>query len=71
MTLEPDYSLKEVSAALGMSERWVRQQIKAGAEHSRHGHKIKFTPEQVAKLRAGFVIQPAPESITTGRKRRA
>lgn len=71
MTLEPDYSLAEVAKALGMSERWVRARLKEGAEHQRYGHKIRFTPEQVDKLRAAHVSQPAPQSITTGRKRRA
>lgn len=70
MTLSPDYSLAEVSEALGMSERWVRNQIKAGAEHQRYGHKIRFTEEQVERLRATFTRQPAPQSITTGRKKR-
>lgn len=70
--LRPDYSLKEVAIALGMSEKWVRNQIKAGAEHLRYGHKIKFTAEQVDQLRSRHVAvtNPQPKSITTGRKRR-
>lgn len=71
MTLEPDHDLKEVAAALGMSERWIRQRIKDGAEHNRYGHKIKFTAAQVEKLRAAHTVAPTPESITTGRKKRA
>lgn len=74
MTLEPDYTLAEVAEALGMSDRWVRKQIKDGAEHNRYGHVIRFTAEQVEKLRAGKVRNAEPEaveSITTGRKRRA
>ena len=70
MTLEPNYTLAEVAQALGMSERWVRNQLKDGAEHIRFGHKIKFTAAQVEALRAKHVQQPAPQSITTGRKRR-
>ena len=70
MTLEPDYSLAEVAKALGMSERWVRARLKDGAEHQRYGHKIRFTPAQVEALRASHTKQPAPTSITTGRKRR-
>ena len=70
MTLEPDYSLADVAKALGMSERWVRARLKEGAEHQRYGHKIRFTAEQVDKLRASHTKQPAPQSITTGRKRR-
>lgn len=68
--LTPDYSLKEVAIALGMSEKWVRNRIKDGAEHMRYGHKIKFTAEQVEQLRAQHKSVPAPQSITTGRKRR-
>lgn len=71
MSLAPNYTLAEVAEALGMSERWVRNQIKAGAEHIRFGHKIKFTAEQVEKLRSEHTRQPAPPRITTGRKRRA
>lgn len=70
MTLTPDYSLQQVAEALGMSPRWVRQRVAEGAEHQRYGHKIRFSPEQVEKLRANFVKAPAPESITTGRRRR-
>ena len=70
MTLEPDYSLADVANALGMSERWVRARLKEGAEHQRYGHKIRFTPAQVEALRASHTSQPAPQSITTGRKRR-
>lgn len=70
MTLEPNYTLAEVADALGMSERWVRNQLKDGAEHIRFGHKIKFTAAQVEALRAKHTTQPAPQRITTGRKRR-
>jgi hypothetical protein len=69
--LVPDYDLEQVAAALGMSERWVRARVRDGAEHQRYGHKIRFTPEQVDKLRAQFTKAPVAESITTGRKRRS
>lgn len=69
MTLDQDYSLEDVANALGMSERWVRARVKDGAEHQRYGHKIRFTAEQVDKLRARHTKQPIPQSITTGRKR--
>lgn len=69
MTLEPDYTLIEVAEALGMSERWLRARVKDGAEHQRYGRKIRFTPEQVEKLRAAHITAPAPQSITTGRKK--
>jgi hypothetical protein len=69
--LTPDYDIEQVAAALGMSTRWVRARIKEGAEHQRYGHKIRFTPEQVDKLRAQFTKAPVTESITTGRKRRS
>lgn len=74
MTLSPDYTLKQVAAALGMSERWIRQQVADGAEHIRYGNRIRFTSEQVEKLRAPNVRQAEPpiaQSITTGRRKRA
>lgn len=69
--LTPDYDLAEVAAAMKMSTRWVREQIRAGAEHQRYGHKIRFTQEQFEKLRAQHAQTPVAESITTGRKRRS
>lgn len=69
--LEKDFTIAEVAEAIGMSDRWIRQRIKEGAEHIRYGHKIRFTKEQVDKLRAAHVKAPAVESITTGRKKRA
>lgn len=67
--LARDFSLAEVADALGMSERWVRTRVKEGAEHQRYGHKIRFTAEQVDRLRARHTKQPVAQSITTGRKR--
>jgi predicted DNA-binding protein YlxM (UPF0122 family) len=69
--LAKDYSLAEVAEAIGMSERWIRDRIKAdGVEHIRYGHKIRFTTDQVEKLRGRYVQAPAvEESVTTGRKR--
>lgn len=69
--LDPDFSLEQVAEALGMSERWVRQQVAAGAEHQRYGHKIRFTRDQVKKLRAQFTQEPTVRSITTGRRRKS
>lgn len=71
--LNKDYSLDEVAKALGMSTRWVRDRCNLdGAEHQRYGHKIRFTPEQVEKLRVAHVKKPVnvDESITTGRKKK-
>lgn len=69
--LPRDYPLAEVAVSLGMSERWVRDRIREGAEHQRYGHVIKFTAEQVEKLRAAHTKAPASQPITTGRKRGA
>lgn len=71
MTLPVDYTLAEVAEALQMSERWVRDRVREGAEHIRYGRKIRFTSEQVEKLRAGNVQNAIPQSVTTGRKRRS
>lgn len=69
--LEPDYTLREVAEALGMSTRWVRDRIRLdGAEHNRYGRHIRFTPEQVAKLRAAHVATYVTEPITTGPAKR-
>ena len=70
--LPQDFTLDEVATALGMSTRWVRERIKKdGAEHQRYGHKIRFTAEQVEKLRGQCVTVTTvvEESITTGRKK--
>lgn len=70
MTLERDYSLQEVATALGMSTRWVRDRCNLdNAEHLRYGHKIRFTADQVEKLRASYTKTPVEASITTGPKR--
>lgn len=70
MTLARDYTMQEVADALGMSERWVRLQVKEGAEHLRLGHKIRFTLAQVEKLRTDHTRTSVPQSLTTGRKKR-
>ncbi len=69
--LTPDYSLSEVAKAIGMSTRWVRDRCNLdGAEHQRYGHKIRFTAEQVEKLRAAHTKAPQTTAITTRRGRR-
>lgn len=70
MTLEPNYTLREVADAIGMSTRWVRDRIRLdGAEHLRFGRQIMFTADQVDKLRAAHTKQPVAQSVTTGKKR--
>lgn len=71
MTLPTTYTLAEVAEALGMSQRWVRTQIKNGAAHMRGGQKIRFTEEQYEALRADMTRTPVAKSITTGRSKRA
>lgn len=76
-----DHTLKEAAAAIRMSDRWLRQQIKDGEnpdksapfiEHTKRGHKILFTDDQLQALRTLHAQKPAVvESITTGRKRRS
>lgn len=69
--LTKDYTLGEVATALGMSTRWVRDRINLdGAEHIRYGHKIRFTAEQVDKLRVTHTKAPIVGSVTTGSKRK-
>lgn len=66
--LEVDFTLAEVADALGVSTRWVRDRIRLdGVAHQRYGHKIRFTPEQVAELRAAHVKALVVEPVTTGR----
>jgi hypothetical protein len=74
--LARDFTLAEVAEALGMSERWLRARVNGpdAAEHTRYGHKIRFTAEQVEKLRAAHTKAPKPEvggPVTTGRKRKS
>lgn len=71
MTLPKTYTLTEVADALGMSERWVREQIKNGATHMRAGRKIRFTEAHYEELRASMTRSPVVQSITTGRGRRS
>jgi hypothetical protein len=77
-----DHTLEEAAAAIRMSSRWLRQQIRNGEdaekadapfiEHTKRGHKILFTDDQLEKLRGLHAKAPAAaESITTGRKRRS
>lgn len=76
--LNRDYTLEEVATAIRMSTRWIRDQIKAGengegpvVEHTRRGHKIRFTAEQVEKLRAAHAKAPVIDlPVTTGRKKK-
>lgn len=68
--LVPDFTLDEVAQALGMSTRWVRDRIRLdGASHQRYGRHIRFTPEQVAELRAAHVRTLVQEPVTTGPKK--
>lgn len=68
--LDPDFTLKQVASAIGMSERWIRQRIADGAEHQRYGHKIRFTPAQVQALRESHAANTQPANVvTTGKKR--
>ena len=73
MTLERDYSMAEVADALGMSYRWLHQQVREGAAHQRYGNRIRFTSEQVDALRRRFTAGavPAAGPITARRGRRA
>lgn len=76
-----DYTLKEAAAAIRMSDRWLRQQIKDGEdpekdapfiEHTKRGHKLLFTEDQLESLRELHAKKPAAvvaESITTGRSK--
>lgn len=78
-TLDADYTLDEVAEALRVSTRWIRDRIRAGkegkgavVEHIRRGHMIRFTAEQVEKLRCLGAVEPtAGEQVTTGRKKSA
>ena len=67
--IERDLTLTEVAEVLGMSERWIRNEIhNVGAEHQRYGNRIRFTPAQVAQLRDRYkhVNPVVPLPITTG-----
>lgn len=79
VTLNTDYTLEEVAEALRVSTRWIRDRIRAGkegkgpiVEHIRRGHMIRFTGDQVEKLRTLGVVQSVVgEQVTTGRKKSA
>jgi hypothetical protein len=69
------YTLPEIAAKMRMSERWVRGELdpKRGKniEHSRPGGRIRMSDEQIEKFRAAYDVQGAPQSITTGRRKRS
>lgn len=72
--IEKDYGLDEIAEIVGMSTRWVRNRMAAGAEHQVYGHKRKMTRSQIEQLRASHtrrVVEPVDDSVTTGRKRSA
>lgn len=73
MSLEPEFTIKQVAEAMQKSERWVREQIALGTPHQRYGYRsIRFTAAQVAALRAQFEKAPVTASaVTTSRRRRA
>lgn len=76
MTLPPVHTLQEVASSMGVTTRFLRDYVNANKlEHMRVGNgpnaRIKFTEQQVERLHAAFITQPAPESITTGRRRKA
>lgn len=82
--LERDATMADVADALGMTVKWLRSYMKKAAadgdpvEHMRVGGgpnaRIRFTAEQVDKLRSRFTVNAEPpaaqQSITTRRKRR-
>lgn len=74
--LDEDFTLLEAAQAIRMSERWLRGEIKKGEKgegpfiaHTRRGHKITFTAEQIESLRRTHAVEPVEASITTGRKK--
>ncbi len=68
-TLPRDWTLEEVAEALRMSTRWLRDRLKSDQlEHQKYGHKILFTDEQVAAIRAWHAAQPIEQSVTTRRR---
>jgi hypothetical protein len=69
MSLQQEHSMEDVAKALGMSYRWVREQVRQGAAHQRYGNRIRLTDDQVELLRSRFASTPAPTQITTGRRR--
>lgn len=71
MTLERDYTVPEVAAALGMSKRWVYAQIANGCAHQRpSSNRIRFTLAQVDALRAKYESAPMrTNAVTTGRRK--
>lgn len=73
MSLPTLYTVQDVMAATGMSERWVRQQVNGDdpVDHTRLGHKIRFTREQYDAFVARFTKAAPVQSVTTGKGRRS
>lgn len=72
---EKDLNLEQIAEAMGMSTRWVRDQLDPkkgrGIEHRRPGNRIRMSPEQLEKFKSSFDVVTTPQSITTGRKRKS
>lgn len=70
---EKDLNLEQIAEAMGMSTRWVRDQLRdgSGIEHRRPGGRIRMSAEQLEKFKATYDVNAIPQSITTGRRRRA
>lgn len=74
--LETEFTAAELATSLRRSERWLKNQMyaaeRAGSpiDHNRHGNKITFTRAQAEAFRERGRVQPAQQSITTGRGKR-
>jgi len=70
---EKDFDLAAVAAEMGMSERWVRQEIaRHKPKHSRYGQKIRFTREQLDTFKAIFETNKVPtRKVTSGPRKKA
>ncbi len=70
--VEKDYTLEQIAAAMDMSTRWVRDQLKDNTiAHRRPGGRIRMSADQLEQFKARYDVVPVVQSITTGRKRRA
>ena len=63
---------RAAAAHIGMSESWLRKQVRAGtAPHYKFGKTVAFSAEHIAAILAAHERQPKPSAPLRATRRRA
>jgi gamma-glutamylcysteine synthetase len=57
-----DFDFETAAAQLGLSPAWLKKHIKR-LPHTRYGHLVRFTPEQVAEIRSMHERRPDAAAV--------